>query len=403
MAVITDPAAIDRLLSHHVVDLIGGDELRAQLLAGKPLRIKLGADPTAPDLHLGHAVVLHKLRAFQDLGHTAVLIVGDYTALIGDPSGRSKTRPVLSEEEVIANAKTYLSQVFRILREDRTEVRHNSEWLSRLGFADMVKLAGKFTVARIIERDDFANRLKEGVDVSMHELLYPIAQAYDSVMVEADVEIGGSDQRFNVLAGRELQKKSDMPAQSVMIMGPLLVGTDGVKKMSKSLGNGIGLTDAPTDMYGKLMSVPDTVLVNYFTLTTTLPAPDVAAIAAGLADGSLHPRDAKMRLAREVVTLYHSAADAANAEANFVATFQRHEAPADMPELRMPAGATSVIDVLIAAGLVASKSEARRLIEEGGVRANDEVVAGIEATVMLRAEPVVIQKGKRHFVKVYGE
>ncbi len=401
MAVSTDPIAIDHLLTHNVDGLIGGDELRAKLLAGKPLRIKLGADPTSPDLHLGHAVVLRKLREFQDLGHTAVLIIGDYTALIGDPSGRSKTRPVLSEQEILTNAKTYLAQVFKILREDRAEIRHNSEWLSKLGFADVIKLAANFTVARIIEREDFAKRLGEGTEVSMHELLYPMMQAYDSVMVNADVEIGGTDQRFNNLAGRELQKKLGADPQAVILM-PLLVGLDGEKKMSKSLGNYIGIHDAAADMYGKVMSIPDALMANYFSLTTTIPAPDQTNLLNEIKDGILHPRDAKMRLAREIVTLYHSAADAAAAEATFIATFQRHEAPEDMTEVRLPHGLTNIIDILVAAKLVTSKSEARRLIEEGGVKVDGNAVEVIETNINLRAEPVVIQKGKRHFVRVYG-
>ncbi len=391
-------AQVAALFGRSVADAVVREHLVARLKKGDKLRVKIGMDPTAPDLHLGHAVALRLLRRFQDLGHTVVFIIGDATALIGDPSGKSKTRPQLSEKEIAANAKTYFAQVGKVLDVKKAEVRHNSEWLGKLGFADVVRLAGKFTVARILERDDFTKRSKAGVDISAHELLYPMMQAYDSVAIKADVEVGGTDQTFNMLAGRELQKKMELPEQDVITV-PLLVGTDGVHKMSKSLGNTIGLTDAAEDMYGKVMTVPDAALVAYFRLATELPEEDITHIEQAVASGE-NPRDHKMRLAREIVRMYHGTAAAQKAEAAFVSVFQKHETPADVPEVRIKAKSMPLVDVLVAAKLAASKSEARRLVGQKGVKVDGAVAADPAAAVTLPKEGVLLQKGKRHFIRV---
>ncbi|MEY4723220.1 MAG: hypothetical protein RLZZ324_733 [Candidatus Parcubacteria bacterium] len=397
MKLSTDSAAIQNVLTRRVDRVVG--DLAARLASGKQLRIKLGMDPTSPDLHLGHAMQLRKLREFQDMGHKIVLIIGDYTAMIGDPSGKSKTRPPLTKKEVDANAKTYLAQAGKILDIKKVEVHKNSEWFSKLKFLDVLALTTKFTVARMIERDDFEKRLAAGTDVHMHELLYPMMQAYDSVMLKADVEIGGTDQMFNILAGRELQKKSGMAEQCCMFLGPTLVGTDGVKKMSKSLGNYVGITDAPDEMFGKVMTVPDALLRDWFSLTTdVMPAEVDALLAAGK-----NPRDAKVRLAREIITQYHSAKAADAAEARFVQVFKNKEVPDDVPTIALKAGQTSLIAILVEAKLAASNGEARRLIAEGGVRVAGEVQKDIAATVVVGKTPILIQKGKRHFVNIQSE
>jgi tyrosyl-tRNA synthetase len=399
MSIINDPQKIDRLLTRHVVEAIGGDALREKLLAGRPLRIKFGADPSRPDLHLGHAVGLRKLRAFQELGHTVIFLIGDYTAMIGDPSGKSKTRPALSEAEVKANAQTYFDQAAKLLDVSKVEVRFNSEWLARLSFLDVLRLTAKFTVARMIERDDFDKRLKEGTDVHLHELLYPVMQAYDSVALKADVEIGGTDQSFNILAGRELQKKLGEPEQACLFVGPLLVGTDGERKMSKSLDNYIGLTMDADEMFGRTMSVPDEAMWGWFDLATEVPAEEVAAIREACVTGAMNPRDAKVRLAKEIVVAYHGAVAAEAAAENFVALFQKKEVPDEMPEVAVAPG-TTVIDAMLKAGLVATKGEARRLIEGKGVRLGGAVVEDVGAEVAFAAADVVLQKGKRHFVRL---
>ena len=280
MSVSTDPKKIERLLSRCVVETVVAADLKKKLLSGKKLRIKLGADPTSPDLHLGHAVMLRKLREFQELGHQIVFIIGDYTARVGDPSGKSKTRPMLSEEDVEKNAQTYFEQAAKILDVKKMEIHRNGEWFAKMGFADVLKLVAQFTVARMIERDDFQKRLKEGTDIHLHELMYPAMQAYDSVMIRADVEIGGTDQRFNILAGRDLQRKMDQPEQDCMFLGPTLVGLDGTKKMSKSYGNYIGLLDSPEEMFGKTMSIPDALIWDWFALTTDVEAEEIVELRA---------------------------------------------------------------------------------------------------------------------------
>jgi len=403
MTVISDKAKIDSLLKRRVVEVVIEDELRKKLLSGKKLRIKLGADPTSPDLHLGHAVPLKKLKEFQDLGHQIVLIIGDYTAMVGDPSGKSKTRPMLTAEQCRDNAKTYIEQVGRILDKDKLEIHANSEWFAKMGFSDVIALTSNFTVARMIERDDFAKRLEEGTDIHLHELLYPAMQAYDSIMIDADVEIGGSDQRFNILAGRDLQRKMGKLEQDCMFLGPTLVGTDGVKKMSKSLGNYVGLTDSPEQMVGKIMSIPDAILWDWFFLTTELPEAEINAMRAACDKGEMNPRDAKMRLAKEIISSFHSPDAAAAAEDHFDKVFKNKETPDEVPEVKLDAGEYPLIDVLMAAKMVASKSEARRVIGEGGVKVGGETEKDANAKLKVEKKPLLIQKGKRHFVNVVSK
>lgn len=390
---------IAALFGRSVENVVVRDHLVARLAKGEKLRVKIGMDPTAPDLHLGHAVALRLLRRFQDAGHTVVFIIGDATALIGDPSGKSKTRPQLDAKEIDRNAKTYFAQVGKILDVKKAEIRYNSEWLGKLTFADVIRLAARFTVARILERDDFSQRYKTGVDISCHELLYPMMQAYDSVAIKADVEVGGTDQTFNMLAGRELQKKMNLPEQNVLTV-PLLVGIDGVHKMSKSLGNYVGLSEKPEDMYGKVMSIPDALIPSWFTLATELSDADIAELARGD-----NPRDRKMRLAREIVALYHGAKAAEKAEAAFVSVFQKHETPEDVREMKYKNIGNDLVETLVKVGFATSKSEARRLILEGAIKIDGKVVKEPRLTwVPFIPHPIgwsmVIQKGKRHFVRV---
>ncbi|OGL72947.1 tyrosine--tRNA ligase [Candidatus Uhrbacteria bacterium RIFCSPHIGHO2_02_FULL_60_10] len=403
MPVSTDPKKIESLLARRVVETVVAADLKKKLLSGKVLRIKFGADPTSPDLHLGHAVALRKLKEFQELGHQIVFIIGDYTARVGDPSGKSKTRPMLSAADVDANAKTYFEQASKILDVKKIEVRRNGEWFAKMGFDDILKLTSQFTVARMIERDDFQNRMKAGVDVHVHELLYPAMQAHDSVMVEADVEIGGTDQRFNILAGRDLQRKMGQPEQDCMFLGPTLVGTDGVNKMSKSLGNYVGVSEAPEQMFGKTMSIPDAVIWDWFALTTDLPLAEIGEMKAACAKGEMNPRDAKARLAREIIALYHSPQAAAAAEEHFRRVFQKKEVPDNVPEIVVPAEERPLLEFLVFAKLVSSKSEARRLIEQNGVKVDGKIVSDPNARLDMTKESHLIQKGKRHFVKLVGK
>jgi tyrosyl-tRNA synthetase len=399
MSVSTDTKQIEQLFTRRVEQVVVADSLKEKLAAGKPLRIKLGVDPTAPDIHLGHAVALKKLREFQDLGHQAILLIGDYTALIGDPTGKSKTRPPLTPKQVEANAATYLEQAGKVLDMETLEVRRNSEWFGEMPFLEVLKLAGKFTVAQMTEREDFRNRLEAGTEIGMHELMYPMMQAYDSIALEADVELGGTDQMFNILAGRDLQKKLGQPQQDAMFLGPILVGLDGTQKMSKSLGNYIGVTEAPEEMYGKTMSVTDEAMWVWFEMVTDLPVAEIAEIKAACESGEMNPRDAKARLAREIVTLYHSTAAAAAAEEHFDKVVRHKELPAEIPEYELPGAEQPLIDLLVDARLAASKSEARRLIEQGGVKVDGEAVTDLEFVVKADSESL-IQKGKRQFVKV---
>lgn len=401
MAKKADDQKINKLLGRGVEEVIVREHLESALREGKPLRIKLGADPTAPDLHLGHAVVLRKLREFQELGHTIVFIIGDYTGLVGDPSGKSKTRPQLDAKTVAKNAKTFFAQAGKVLDLKKTEVRYNSEWFKKMGFADILKLTANFTVQRILERDDFTKRIKEGTEVAMHELLYPMMQAYDSVQIKASVEIGGTDQKFNMLAGRELQKKTGMAPQNV-ITCPLLLGTDGEKKMSKSLGNYIGLMDAPADMFGKAMSLPDKLIIHYFELATDLEEGEVAGIKNKLQSGE-NPKNLKARLAREIVRLYHGEKAAKEAEDAFDRVFSKKETPTDLPEARIGKSNINILDLLLETKLVSSKSEARRVVEQGGVKVDGKVVSDISANVEIKKDGALIQKGKKTFLKVFSK
>ncbi len=351
-------------------EIISRDELRQKLIKstknGAPLRVKLGLDPTAPDIHLGFAVVLRKLRLFQDLGHEAHLIIGDFTAQIGDPSGKSKTRPQLTREQVVANAQTYKEQLFKILDESKTVVHFNGDWLGKMNFADVVRLTSKYTVAQMLEREDFANRLAEHKPVALHEILYPLCQGQDSVEIKADVELGGTDQRFNNLVGRELQRASGQESQVVLLM-PILVGLDGTQKMSKSLGNTIGILDGPNEMFGKIMSLPDAAMRTYFTLCTLVPAPEIETLLQG------HPMDAKKRLGREIVAQYGGQSAALEAQSAFEKQFSRGEIPEDMPEFEVQDSEMSAAELLkLCFGL--SGAEAKRMIGQGAVSIDGEKI-----------------------------
>ncbi len=374
-------------------------KLRKSLREDKPLRVKLGLDPTAPDIHLGHTVPLQKMRQFQDLGHQAIIVIGDFTGRVGDPTGKSETRKQLTEEQVLANAETYKEQIFKILQPEKTRITFNSHWLAPLQFADLIRLAAQTTVARMLERDDFSKRYKEGLPISVHEFFYPLMQGYDSVALEADVELGGTDQKFNLLMGRTLQKEYGQEPQ-VALMTPILEGLDGVHKMSKSLGNYIGVYESPREMFGKTMSIPDELMIRYYELVTKVPLAEIKGIEKGLADGSLHPRDIKMRLGREIVEIYHTRAEAEGAQAEFVRMFQKKEEPDEIPEVVLPnTGAINVLDMLLETKLAASKNEARRLVEQGAVKAGESKIGGVDETIVL-SDGLVVRAGKRKFVRI---
>jgi tyrosyl-tRNA synthetase len=391
------------VLAERAVDLVSAAELEARLRQGRPLRVKYGADPSAPDLHLGHVVGLNKLREFQDFGHTVVFIIGDFTGMIGDPSGRSQTRKPLSEEQVKANAKSYESQVFKVLRPDRTEVRFNSEWFAPMRFDDVIRLSSHVTVAQMLARDDFARRYAANQPISLVEFLYPLIQAYDSVMVKADVELGGTDQVFNLLLGRELQRALGQPPQVVMTL-PLLEGLDGVNKMSKSLGNYIGVAEPPREIFGKAMSIPDALMERYFSLVLGAPADEVARLRDDLAAGRRHPRDVKDDLGRRLVSRFHDAAAAAAASEEFKRVFAKKELPDEIPDVDLPAddrpgGRARVVALLVRAGLASSNGEARRLIQQGAVRLGEEKVADANAEVTV-ADGAILRCGKRGFARL---
>ncbi len=380
-------------------------KLRAAAAARRPLIVKLGLDPTAPDIHLGSAVVLRKLRQFQDLGHQVVIIIGDFTAMIGDPTGKSETRRQLTRDEVTANARTYQEQYCRILDPARTSVRFNSEWLGSMDFYDVIRLAARMTVAQVMERDDFANRWKEGRTISLHELLYPLCQAYDSVALHADIEMGGTDQMFNILAGRDLQTQFGQEPQVAMFM-PLLVGLDGVNKMSKSLGNYVGITEAPDVIYGKIMSISDDLMPTYFELATEVPMDEVRSLMADVRAGRVHPKDAKKRLAREIVTMYHSAEAATVAEEEFERVHAHGDVPTDIPEYDIPEsvfrdGRAWICRVLTLVGFAKGTGEARRLVEQGGVSINQARVTSPDAE-FTREElrGAVVRVGNRRFARL---
>ncbi|AUS09668.1 tyrosine--tRNA ligase [Laceyella sacchari] len=378
-------------------------KLRRSIETGEPLKVKLGLDPTAPDLHIGHTVVFNKLRDFQKLGHIVQLVIGDFTAQIGDPTGKSETRKQLTEAEVKENAKTYTEQLFKVLDPDKTEIHFNSSWLSPLTFADVTFLASKCTVARMLERDDFSKRYQSGQAISIHEFFYPLMQGYDSVALKSDIELGGTDQTFNLLMGRQLQKEYAQEEQVILTM-PLLEGLDGVKKMSKSLGNYIGVDEEPNNMYGKAMSIPDELMVKYFELATDLSLEELEELKQGLAEGTIHPRDAKMRLGRTLVRMYHGEQAAQEAEHHFKTVFQQRDLPDDMPEVQVNAadledGRMWIVALLSKLGLVATNGEGRRMIQQGGVRINQEKVTDPQAKVEVQ-DGMVVQVGRRKFAKV---
>ncbi len=388
-------------------EIITEEDLRKKLLhsiqSGKPLKIKLGLDPTAPDIHIGHTVVLHKLRQFQELGHIVQLLIGDFTGQIGDPSGRSETRRQLTEKEVKKNAETYTRQLFKVLDREKTEIHFNSTWLSPLRFSEVVELASKSTVARMLERDDFSKRYHSGQAISVHEFFYPLMQGYDSVALKCDFELGGTDQTFNLLMGRQLQRDYGQEEQVIITM-PLLEGLDGVKKMSKSLGNYIGIDEPPREIYGKAMSVPDELMPKYFELTTDLSVEELEKIKKGLAEGKIHPRDGKMRLAHTLVRMYHGEEAAKNAERHFRTVFQQGNLPKDIEEIvieekELEEGRIWIVKLLSLLGLVSSNGEGRRMIQQGAVKINQERIGDINSQVQLE-EGMVVQVGKRKFAKV---
>jgi tyrosyl-tRNA synthetase len=388
------------VLKRGVVDLIREEELVERLKAGRPLKVKFGADPSAPDLHLGHLVVLRKLREFQRFGHEVTFLIGDFTARIGDPTGRSETRKPLSEEEVRRNAETYENQVFRVLDRARTTLRFNSEWMGIMSAAELIQLCSHYTVARMLERDDFAKRFERGHPIALHEFLYPMIQGYDSVVLECDVELGGTDQKFNLLVGRDLQRVFHQPPQVVLTV-PLLEGTDGVQKMSKSLNNAIGLMDPPVEMFGKIMSVSDATMLRYYELLTDW---DAEQLRGQIASGLLHPMAAKKQLAWQIVADLWGKEDADNAQQTFERQFQLREMPQDMPEWFYPASAAqgwSLAQVLAESGLVRSTSEAKRLLRQGAVRVNGTRV-GEETRLAPDSGDLVVQIGPRRWLRIRG-
>ncbi len=381
------------------VDLIQETELRKKLERGLPLRVKAGFDPTAPDLHLGHTVLINKLRQFQQFGHEVIFLIGDFTGMIGDPTGKSATRPRLTREQIAANAHTYQEQIFKILDPQRTIVDFNSRWMGPMSAAGLIELAAKHTVARMLERDDFSKRYRAGQPIAVHEFLYPLVQGYDSVALRADVELGGTDQKFNLLVGRQLQEAHGQEAQVVLTM-PLLEGLDGVNKMSKSLGNTIAIHDAPQEMFGKLMSISDPLMWRYYELLSFRSLGDVAGLRSAVASGR-NPRDVKFELALEIVARFHGAGAAAGAQSDWMRRFQQGAVPTDLPErlMRIDAPTARLTTVLKDLGFVASGSEAARKIQEGAVRVNQEKVTG-HAHELLAGSTYVVSVGKRHFAKI---
>lgn len=391
------------LLLRGVEEVISVEDLERKLersaRTNTPLIVKEGFDPTAPDLHLGHTVSIRKLRQFQQLGHTVVFLIGDFTGRVGDPTGRSKTRPAMTEEDIQRNAETYREQVFKILDSQRTQIRFNSEWLGALSPYDFIRLTSHYTVARMLERDDFEKRYKAGQPIAILEFMYPLLQAYDSVALKSDVELGGTDQKFNLLLGRTLQEHFGLEPQVCMML-PLLIGLDGKEKMSKSLGNYIGIHESPQQIYGKTLSIPDELIVSYFTLATDVPAAEIRELAEGMRSGRINPRDPKRRLARELVALYHSPEAAEQAEAEFDKVFARKEVPDEVPEYRVAAdGEIALARLIVDAGGAKTSGEARRLIEGGGVQLGGEKVADSRAHVRI-SQPVLLKVGKRFFVKL---
>ncbi len=388
------------IIHRGAAEIVPEEELKQKLYRsiknGQPLRIKLGLDPTAPDIHLGHTVVLNKLRQFQDIGHEVHLIIGDFTGRIGDPSGKSETRKQLTEEEVNANAATYKEQIFKVLDPKKTIIHFNSQWLMKMNFVDVLNLAGRYTVARMLERDDFAKRYKEGLPIGIHELMYPLMQGYDSVELRADVELGGTDQKFNLLVGRNLQKEYGFEPQIALMM-PILEGTDGVQKMSKSLGNYIGVNDEAYDMFGKVMSIPDSLIVRYFELLTRVPMEEIKTLQSAMEKGEINPRDVKIRLAKHIIAAYHNEEEAAKAEERFKIVFSQRDIPEDIPFVQITEREVWLPKFLQENGMVDSSSEGKRMIQQGAIKVN--AVKQVDENLVLE-ENMVIQVGKRKFIKV---
>jgi tyrosyl-tRNA synthetase len=402
---------VDEQLAHlkkGVAEIIPEEQLKADLeksrKTGNPLRVYLGVDPTAPDLHLGHTVVLRKLKHFQDLGHTAVFLVGDFSAMIGDPTGVSETRPPLTREQVDANAKTYLDQVFKILDREKTEVRYNSEWLGKMSATDVVRLCSHYRLARMLEREDFRSRLQNAQPISVHELLYPLLTAFDAVSLKSDVELGATEQKFNLLVHREIQREYGLPGQSILTM-PILVGLDGSRKMSKSLGNYVGITEPPQEMFGKLMSIPDELMWNYYELASDRSAQDIAQLKDEVTSGRLHPMNAKMKLGEEIVSTFHGAEAGRKAAAHFQRVFRDRQAPAEAPITKVSRGpAKKLTALLVELGLAPSKSEAERLIKQGGVEINEQRVDDFRKDLDL-SQPTefLLRAGKKKFLRLVVE
>lgn len=392
------------LIKRGAVEIIPEEELVKKLTkskeSGKPLNIKLGCDPTRPDLHLGHSVVLRKLAQFQQLGHQVILIIGDFTGMIGDPSGRNATRPPLSLEEARFNADSYIEQAAKILDAKKTKIVFNSEWLGKMSFEDVIKLSSKYTVARMLERDDFTKRFKGGIPISMHEILYPLAQAMDSVAIESDVELGGTDQKFNLLVGRDIQREHGVEPQVILTM-PLLVGTDGVEKMSKSYDNYIGINESPKDIYGKSLSIPDELIYTYYELATDVSSVELQKVKEFLADKENNPRDIKRALARKLVEMYHNADAAVNAEAEFDEIFINKGIPDDIPEFQINTSVKeiNIIDLIVDVKFAPSKGEARRLIQQGGVSIDGEKISDFSTNIKIDSHKI-LKVGKRKFIKL---
>jgi len=375
-------------------------KLEKSLKENKPLNIKLGCDPTRPDLHLGHSVVLRKLAQFQELGHLAILIIGDFTGMIGDPSGRNASRPPLSLEEAFENGKSYFEQASKILDREKTRIVHNSEWLGKMTFEDVIKLSAKYTVARMMERDDFTKRFKGGIPISMHEILYPLAQAMDSVAIKSDLELGGTDQKFNLLVGRDIQREFGLPPQAILTM-PLLLGTDGVEKMSKSMDNYIGINESPKEIYGKSLSIPDNLIYSYFELATNVSNETLKKIKQDLTDTTINPRDVKRSLARKLVEMYHSLEAAIEAEKEFDNIFVKKGVPDEIEEFKIEPDITEleILDLIVKVGFAPSKGEARRLVIQGGVTIDGEKIIDIKEKVKIDG-PKILKVGKRNFIRL---
>lgn len=395
-----------RIIAKGADSVIEVEELEEKLIKayrdGTQLTVKLGLDPTAPDIHLGHAVVLRKIRQIQDLGHKAVIIIGDFTGRIGDPTGRSKTRKELTEEQVLNNAKTYENQIFKILDRNKTQVRFNSQWLSKLNFRDVIELSSKYTVARMLEREDFKNRFNQHQSIGIHEFFYPLMQAYDSVAIKSDIELGGTDQRFNILMGRTLQKDYGLESQIAMFM-PILEGIDGVEKMSKSLGNYIGIYESAEDMFTKVMQIPDNMILKYFNLCTDIHPDEIEKIEEELNNPNVNPRDVKMKLAREIVTLYHGKQGVEKGEEYFTTVYQQRNIPSNIPEIKIERniinnGIIDVVAFIGDSGILSSKSEARRLIQQGGVKINGKRITDFKVNNISNGD--ILQIGKDKFLKL---